>query len=117
MRSGLTTDTLRGAIHDLACAMERSADDLNALDSRIGDGDIGVTMVTGPWHYILNITDQHPDREELYNWTTDPAEMVNIFDHADPALIRFIYDEFARYRVTTGLFDIAGIDLTARTGG
>ncbi|HUU44196.1 MAG TPA: sulfatase-like hydrolase/transferase [Acidobacteriota bacterium] len=82
-------------------------------NSEVNRIPVGVTMVTGQWHYILNITDQHPDREELYDWTTDRAETVNVFDNADPALIRFIYDEFARYRVTAGLFDIAGVDLTA----
>ena len=37
---------------------------------------------------------------------------IRFFDEADPALIRSIYDELARYRVTSGLFESAGIDLT-----
>jgi membrane-anchored protein YejM (alkaline phosphatase superfamily) len=81
-------------------------------NSEVNRVPMGVTMVTGPWHYILNITDGPADRQELYDWTTDRAETVNVFRDADPALIRFIYDEFARYRVTAGLFAIAGIDLT-----
>jgi len=47
MSSGLTTHKLITAIKIMADKMEKSADELNKLDNLIGDGDIGITMVTG----------------------------------------------------------------------
>ena len=43
----LTTPTLQQAIGRVADKMEACADELNALDNAIGDGDIGITMATG----------------------------------------------------------------------
>ncbi len=47
MNNGLTTDILKSAITIMASKMESCADELNTLDNQIGDGDIGITMVTG----------------------------------------------------------------------
>jgi phosphoenolpyruvate---glycerone phosphotransferase subunit DhaL len=43
----LTTNVLRGALARVAAKMEACADELNALDAQLGDGDLGVTMVRG----------------------------------------------------------------------
>ena len=47
MQSTLTTQVLRPALARIATKMESSADELNALDAQLGDGDLGVTMVRG----------------------------------------------------------------------
>ena len=41
----LTIKELAAGFARLAPKMEESADELNGLDAKIGDGDIGVTMV------------------------------------------------------------------------
>ncbi|WP_316977223.1 DAK2 domain-containing protein [Shumkonia mesophila] len=41
----LTTQSLAAGLARVAARMETAADELNALDGRIGDGDLGVTMV------------------------------------------------------------------------
>ena len=41
----LTTKTLAAGLAGVAARMETAADELNGLDARIGDGDLGVTMV------------------------------------------------------------------------
>lgn len=43
----LTTAALRDGLARIAAQMEASADELNALDGKLGDGDLGVTMVRG----------------------------------------------------------------------
>lgn len=42
---GLTSKNLAAGFGRVADELERVADDLNALDAKIGDGDLGVTMV------------------------------------------------------------------------
>ncbi len=47
MAESLTTEVLRDAIRRLAAQAESCADELNALDGTLGDGDLGVTLVRG----------------------------------------------------------------------
>jgi len=47
MSAGLTTAVLSDAIKRIVAKLEASADELNALDAALGDGDLGVTMVRG----------------------------------------------------------------------
>ena len=47
MSTGLTTPVLCDAIKRIVAKLEASADELNALDAALGDGDLGVTMVRG----------------------------------------------------------------------
>lgn len=47
MASSLSTEVLRQALARVAARMEACADELNALDGQLGDGDLGVTMVRG----------------------------------------------------------------------
>jgi dihydroxyacetone kinase-like protein len=47
MPTGFTTAVLREALARIAAKMEACADELNALDAQLGDGDLGVTMVRG----------------------------------------------------------------------
>jgi phosphoenolpyruvate---glycerone phosphotransferase subunit DhaL len=49
---GFTTATLTDALRRIATRMELSADDLNALDGKLGDGDLGVTMSRGTAHVL-----------------------------------------------------------------
>lgn len=42
-----TTRNLHAALTRIAAKMESCADELNALDGQLGDGDLGVTMVRG----------------------------------------------------------------------
>jgi len=43
----LTRDSLADGLARIAAHMETAADELNALDGQLGDGDLGVTMVRG----------------------------------------------------------------------
>ncbi len=43
----LTTASLRAGMTRIAAAMEAAADELNTADGKLGDGDLGVTMVRG----------------------------------------------------------------------
>jgi glucan phosphoethanolaminetransferase (alkaline phosphatase superfamily) len=81
-------------------------------NSEINRIPMGLTMVLGNWHYIFNIDDQHVDREELYDWTVDRAEIRNVFADADPRLVQTIYAEFARHQLCVGIFALAGMDLS-----
>jgi dihydroxyacetone kinase-like protein len=47
MANSITTDVLREAFGRIVAKMESCADELNALDAQLGDGDLGVTMVRG----------------------------------------------------------------------
>jgi len=47
MAESLTTEVLRDAIRRLTSQAESCADELNALDGTLGDGDLGVTLVRG----------------------------------------------------------------------
>jgi dihydroxyacetone kinase-like protein len=47
MPAAITTAVLRGALTRLITKMESCANELNALDGQLGDGDLGVTMVRG----------------------------------------------------------------------
>jgi len=47
MEKGFTTDTLREGFARMIAKLEACADELNALDAVLGDGDLGVTMVRG----------------------------------------------------------------------
>jgi len=46
-QTGLTTDDLKSAITAIHGRMEVVGPELNELDGRIGDGDLGVTLVNG----------------------------------------------------------------------
>ena len=41
----ITTDSIKTAATKIAQLMEESADELNAADGLLGDGDLGITMV------------------------------------------------------------------------
>ena len=47
MPTVFTTDTLRDALGRIIGKLEASADELNALDAQLGDGDLGVSLVRG----------------------------------------------------------------------
>lgn len=47
MAGSFDTKCLRQALARVAVKMEACADELNALDAQLGDGDLGVTMVRG----------------------------------------------------------------------
>jgi dihydroxyacetone kinase-like protein len=47
MSTGLTATVLCDAIKRIVAKLEACADELNALDAALGDGDLGVTMVRG----------------------------------------------------------------------
>jgi dihydroxyacetone kinase-like protein len=50
--SGFTTADFADAARRVARHMQASADDLNALDAQLGDGDLGVTMSRGCTHVL-----------------------------------------------------------------
>jgi phosphoenolpyruvate---glycerone phosphotransferase subunit DhaL len=41
---GLSTGILQESLGRIAAKVEMAADELNALDAKIGDGDLGVTL-------------------------------------------------------------------------
>ena len=56
----ITTDSIKTAATKIAQLMEESADELNAADGLLGDGDLGITMVRG-FREILEVRDSLPD--------------------------------------------------------
>lgn len=52
MQPGLTTEVLKQAIQRIAARAQNEADSLNALDGKLGDGDLGVTMSRGFTHVL-----------------------------------------------------------------
>ena len=56
----ITTDSIKTAVTKIAQLMEESADELNAADGLLGDGDIGITMVRG-FREIIEVRDSLPD--------------------------------------------------------
>ena len=55
----LTTNSLRTAIHAIATDIAPMGDHLNDLDGRLGDGDLGVTMVNG-FNNLATVADELP---------------------------------------------------------
>ena len=56
----ITTDSIKTAASKIAQLMEESADELNAADGLLGDGDLGITMVRG-FREIIEVRDSLPD--------------------------------------------------------
>ena len=56
----ITTDSIKNAVTKIAQPMEESADELNAADGLLGDGDLGITMVRG-FREIIEVRDSLPD--------------------------------------------------------
>ena len=56
----ITTDSIKTAATKIAQLMEESADELNAADGLLGDGDLGITMVRG-FSEIIEVRDSLPD--------------------------------------------------------
>ena len=56
----ITTDSIKIAATKIAQLMEESADELNAADGLLGDGDLGITMVRG-FREIIEVRDSLPD--------------------------------------------------------
>ena len=56
----ITTDSSKTAATKIAQLMEESADELNAADGLLGDGDLGITMVRG-FREIIEVRDSLPD--------------------------------------------------------
>ena len=56
----ITTDSIKTAATKIAELMEESADELNAADGLLGDGDLGITMVRG-FREIIEVRDSLPD--------------------------------------------------------
>jgi len=56
----ITTDSIKTAVTKIARLMEESADELNAADGLLGDGDLGITMVRG-FREIIGVRDSLPD--------------------------------------------------------
>ena len=56
----ITTDSIKTAATKIAQLMEESADELNAADGLLGDGDLGITMVRG-FREIIEVRDTLPD--------------------------------------------------------
>ena len=56
----ITTDSIKTAATKIAHLMEESADELNAADGLLGDGDLGITMVRG-FREIIEVRDSLPD--------------------------------------------------------
>ena len=56
----ITTDSIKTAATKIAQLMEESADELNAADGLLGDGDLGFTMVRG-FREIIEVRDSLPD--------------------------------------------------------
>ena len=56
----ITTDSIKTAATKIAQLMEESADELNASDGLLGDGDLGITMDRG-FREIIEVRDSLPD--------------------------------------------------------
>ena len=56
----ITTDSINTAATKIAQLMEESADELNAADGLLGDGDLGITMVRG-FREIIEVRNSLPD--------------------------------------------------------
>ena len=56
----ITTDSIKTAVTKIALLIEESADELNAADGLLGDGDLGITMVRG-FREIIEVRDSLPD--------------------------------------------------------
>ena len=56
----ITTDSIKTAATKIAQLMEESAEELNAADGLLGDGDLGITMVRG-FREIIEVRDSLPD--------------------------------------------------------
>ncbi len=61
MSAGLTTPVLCHAIERIGAKLEACADELNALDAALGDGDLGVTMVRGGRSVLAELPDLPDD--------------------------------------------------------
>jgi phosphoenolpyruvate---glycerone phosphotransferase subunit DhaL len=58
--SAFTSKDLAAAARHIAAHVETCADRLNAADGRLGDGDLGVSMLNG-WREIVGVADGFPE--------------------------------------------------------
>ena len=58
--STFTSKDLAAAARRIAAHIATCADALNSADGKLGDGDLGVTMVNG-WNEIVSVADTFPD--------------------------------------------------------
>lgn len=58
--SGFRSQDIRRAAGVIAAHVEKVADELNSVDGKLGDGDLGITVSEG-WREIANNADTFPD--------------------------------------------------------
>lgn len=61
MAVGFDSAALARGLTRIAQHMEAVADELNTLDGKLGDGDLGITMVRGSRAVMLDLADLPPD--------------------------------------------------------
>ncbi len=61
---------------------------------------LGLSLVTGNWHYILNLQGEKTGVEELYDWEHDPAEANNVITSIPPDLRLRLDQYLASYPVS-----------------
>lgn len=61
---------------------------------------LGLSLVTGHWHYILNLQGEKTGVEELYDWSNDPDETKNVISGIRPDLRIRIDEYLASYPVS-----------------
>ncbi|MEW5701538.1 MAG: sulfatase [Candidatus Zixiibacteriota bacterium] len=74
-------------------------------------GHSNLSLITGDWHYLLNLQGAKAGTEELYHWADDPGEKINRIDIFPPELRTSIYGAFARYELCRRIFRGCGIPL------
>lgn len=55
-----TVENIRKAARSIAIHVEKIADDLNTADGKLGDGDLGITVLNG-WREVSKNADSFPD--------------------------------------------------------
>lgn len=61
---------------------------------------LGLSLVTGHWHYILNLQGEKMGVEELYDWSVDPNETNNVIAQIPPDLRQRIDEYLDAYPVS-----------------
>jgi glucan phosphoethanolaminetransferase (alkaline phosphatase superfamily) len=61
---------------------------------------LGLSLVTGHWHFILNLQGEKMGVEELYDWSIDPDETKNVIADISPDIRRRIDDYLGSYPVS-----------------
>jgi glucan phosphoethanolaminetransferase (alkaline phosphatase superfamily) len=104
IRSGFEGQSLLEPVTPDRCIISSNMTEVSGVQ-------VGLSLILGDWHYILNLIDNPEPMEELYSWGDDPTERSNRFAQIDPVIRSRVYSVLAQFPFCRQLYSSFGTDL------